>query len=191
MSKKFIFVLILIAVGMFGLAASRGGTPSPVKPQFSSLESMVGKPAPDFTLKDQNGKDFKLSSLHGRKVVLFFNEGIMCYPACWNQMAELGSDKKLNNDSVVSASIVTDTPDMWNEAFAKMPALRSGTILFDNPVKVSTAYGMLSLESSMHKGSKPGHTYIVVDQQGVVRYTYDDPKMGIRNDMIIDKINKS
>jgi cytochrome oxidase Cu insertion factor (SCO1/SenC/PrrC family) len=31
--------------------------------------------APDFTLRDANGKDFTLSSLHGHKVVLYFYRG--------------------------------------------------------------------------------------------------------------------
>ena len=32
----------------------------------------IGMKAPDFTLKDKNGNDFTLSSLLGKKVVLFF-----------------------------------------------------------------------------------------------------------------------
>jgi len=32
----------------------------------------VGKPAPDFSLKDQNGKVVQLSSLKGKKILLSF-----------------------------------------------------------------------------------------------------------------------
>jgi len=42
------------------------------KPQ---IESAAGKPAPDFTLKDQDGRDFSLSSLHGSPVLLIFYRG--------------------------------------------------------------------------------------------------------------------
>lgn len=35
----------------------------------------AGKPAPDFTLVDQNGKRVALSALRGRKVVLVFYRG--------------------------------------------------------------------------------------------------------------------
>jgi cytochrome oxidase Cu insertion factor (SCO1/SenC/PrrC family) len=42
------------------------------KPQVASA---VGKPAPDFTLKDQNGQDFTLSSLRGGPVLLIFYRG--------------------------------------------------------------------------------------------------------------------
>ncbi len=42
------------------------------KPQIASA---VGKPAPDFTLKDQDGHDFTLSSLRGSPVLLIFYRG--------------------------------------------------------------------------------------------------------------------
>jgi peroxiredoxin Q/BCP len=32
----------------------------------------VGDPAPDFTLKDQNGEDVTLSKLRGKRVVIWF-----------------------------------------------------------------------------------------------------------------------
>lgn len=188
-NKKFLLILVLLVIGMFGYAATRGGTPPPTKAEFSSLDSMVGKPAPDFTLKDQKGQQFKLSSMRGKKVVLFFNEGIMCYPACWNQIAALGSDEKLNTPSVIEASIVTDSPGTWDSAFKKMPELNKGTILFDTDTSVSNTYGMMSLPSSMHKGSKPGHTYVIIDSSGVIRYVKDDPDMGVRDTELDSQIN--
>jgi cytochrome oxidase Cu insertion factor (SCO1/SenC/PrrC family) len=42
------------------------------KPQIASAE---GKAAPDFTLKDQDGHDFTLSSLHGAPALLIFYRG--------------------------------------------------------------------------------------------------------------------
>ena len=156
----------------------------------SSLSAMVGKPAPDFTLQSLSGQTFTLSSLRGKKVVLFFNEGIMCYPACWNQMAALGTDKALNSDQVVSASIVVDSKDEWGSAIRKMPELGKGMILLDSSASVSNQYNMLSLPSSMHKGMKPGHTYVVIDQNGVVRYTKDDTAMGINDSVLESEVAK-
>lgn len=191
MSKKLVLLLVIIAVLMFGAASlvKTGSKESPIKKQ-QPLGSMVGKPAPDFSLQDQTGKNFKLSEMRGKKTVLFFNEGIMCYPACWNQMAALGTDVQLNNSSVLSASIVVDAPQHWGKAFRQMPDLAKGIVLFDTDKAVSEQYGMLSLESSMHRGSMPGHTYLIIDQQGVVRYTLDDPKMSIQNKTLVSELQK-
>lgn len=155
-----------------------------------NFSTLVGQPAPDFNLTSYNGQAVNLSSLRGKTVVLFFSEGLMCYPACWNQIAALGSDQALNNDKVTTASIVTDTPDEWAAAIKKMPAMGQETLLFDTDKVVSTAYGTLNLESSMHRGLKPGHSYVIIDANGIVRYTYDDPNMGVENDKLITEINK-
>ncbi len=42
------------------------------KPQITSAE---GKPAPNFVLKDENGKTFRLTSLRGQRVLLLFYRG--------------------------------------------------------------------------------------------------------------------
>lgn len=42
------------------------------KPQISSAEN---KQAPDFTLKDEHGKDFHLASMRGMRVLLIFYRG--------------------------------------------------------------------------------------------------------------------
>lgn len=185
MSKKFIVILLIAVIAVIGIAKATSSNKTsidhPIIASNTSLSAMVGKPAPDFSLNDQAGRPFTLSAMKGKAVILFFNEGIMCYPACWNQVAALGTDKNLNTDKIVTASVVVDTVSNWTTAFKKMPELGKETLLFDSDKDVSIQYGMLSLDSSMHKGSTPGHTYIIVDQNGIVRYVMDDTQMGIRN----------
>lgn len=41
----------------------------------AQIASVTHQPAPDFTLKDAEGKDFTLSSLRGHNVVLYFYRG--------------------------------------------------------------------------------------------------------------------
>src|SRR5690349_18899298 len=49
---------------------------APANAAATSDHAEVGKPAPDFTLKDLEGKDVKLSSFKGKTVVLeWFNPG--------------------------------------------------------------------------------------------------------------------
>lgn len=194
MSKKLALILIIIAGLMVGAAKLSDSNKTPGSGGQSTskgpLAAMVGKPAPEFTLKSHDGKEFRLSQQRGKKVVLFFNEGIMCYPACWNQMAALGSEPLFNSDKVVSASIVNDQAEEWTQAIKKMPELGKGTILLDTDRKVVNLYDMLNLPSSMHKGGMPGHTYLILDEQGIVRYTLDDPAMAIQNETLISELAK-
>lgn len=187
MTKKLMIMLIIIAGLMLAGTSLIDKSDKKETKTSDPLAAMVGQPAPDFSLMSYDGKFFNLSQQKGKKVVLFFNEGIMCYPACWNQMAAL---PELNSDSVVTASIVTDTADEWTQAVSKMPELGKGLILMDTGKQVSKKYGMLTLPSSMHRGSQPGHTYLILDRGSVVRYTLDDTKMGIQNDVLISELAK-
>jgi peroxiredoxin len=55
---------------------------------MAGKEIKVGDVAPDFTLKDHNGKEVKLSSLRGKKVVLGFHP-LAWTPVCAQQMKGL------------------------------------------------------------------------------------------------------
>lgn len=155
-----------------------------------NLNALIGKPALDFSLESYDGKIITLSQLKGKRVVLFFTEGLMCYPACWNQMVAFTKDPAFNNSDTVVLSISVDRKDEWQQAAAKMPELSKATVLFDSDKSVSNQYGVLNLTSSMHRGEFPGHTYIIVDKDGVVRYTKDDPQMAIRNTELKDELAK-
>ena len=154
------------------------------------FQSLIGSQAPDFTLESYDQGQVSLRKLRGKKVVLFFTEGLMCYPSCWNQMVAFGDDKTFNNSDTVTLSIAVDRKDEWGQAVEKMPELSRAIVLFDSDRKVSNDYGVLSLSSSMHKGQFPGHTYLILDKEGVVRFTYDDPQMGIRNDELKSELEK-
>jgi cytochrome oxidase Cu insertion factor (SCO1/SenC/PrrC family) len=61
-------LLLLVAAGAF-LAWELYHYPKP------QVASNVGKPSPDFTLPDQDGKPVTLSALRGAPVVLIFYRG--------------------------------------------------------------------------------------------------------------------
>ncbi len=153
-----------------------------------SFEQAVGKVAPDFALTNQNGETFKLSEYRGKNIVLFFNEGSMCYPACWNQIAALANDPRINNDETVAVSIVIDSKYEWDKILKSQPKLQKATILFDTDTLVSEIYDALDLESSMHKGSFPGHTYFIVNKEGIISFVLDDPNMAINNDVLASNL---
>lgn len=167
-----------------------GGHHGPSVTDESLFNSLVGKPAPDFALESYDGKQINLKDLKGKRVVLFFTEGLMCYPSCWNQMVAFAKDSAFNNNDTITLSISVDRREDWKEAIDKMPELSSAIVLFDTNKQVSNAYGVLSLGSSMHKGQFPGHTYLIVDRDGIVRFIEDDPQMGVRNDKLKTELEK-
>lgn len=169
-----------------GMASHHGG--SPMAANTAELNALIGKPLPNIQLSDKDGKTFTVGSLAGKNTVLFFNEGLMCYPACWNQMAAFGKDPRFNGKETQAVSVLVDSARDWQQAINKMPELASTMTMFDTGANASRQLGVLVTESSMHRGSLPGHTYIVIDKKGIVRYVFDDPNMAIANDMLAAKI---
>jgi len=207
MNKKTITTagIIIIAVLLLGYFLSRSSPQASVQNpdildnmhngqssasvDYAQLNSLVGKPLPNIELVDKNSKKYTNESLKGKNTVLFFSEGLMCYPACWNQIAQFGSDPRFTTDKIQVFSVLADSSNDWQKAIEKMPELAKANTLFDIGAVVSRKLGLLTLPSSMHRGSLPGHTYIVLDKEGVVRYINDDPNMAIWNDMLISKMS--
>ena len=181
--------VVVLALGYF-LFKGLSQNPSQNTTKSDSPDSLIGKPVPDIQLLDKDGKVHTAADFKGKNTVLFFNEGLMCYPACWNQIASFGSDERFNSDQVQAISVVVDSASDWQRAIAQMPQLAEATTMFDVNANASRRLGILMTASSMHKGSLPGHTYIVLDKDAVVRYVFDDPNMAIANDMLFSKIEE-
>lgn len=161
------------------------------KPSDSTVfNNLVGKKAPDFTLESFDGTKYALGELKGKNVLLFFNEGLMCYPACWNQVAAFGADIEFKKKNTVVLNINVDPKDEWKKAYDKMPELAKATVLLDTNRSVSQTYGVLTLPSSMHRGQFPGHSYVVVDKEGIIRFARDDEQMAVRNKELLSEIDK-
>ncbi len=162
-----------------------GGTPV----EATTFNDLVGKSAPDFTLESYDGKKITLSELKGKNVILFFNEGLMCYPACWNQIVAFGKDTELGKKAVI-LNITADPKNNWKQAINKMPELASATVLFDSNRQVSQQYGVLTLPSSMHKGQFPGHSYVLINKEGIIKFVRDDVSMAVRNSELTTELDK-
>ncbi len=192
--KQNIFLIIgvagfisLIAAGIFFFQGKGKSGGSVIENGQFRFNAAVGKKAPDFTLSDMEGNQVSLSSFLGKNVILFFNEGLMCYPACLDQVVELN---KLNAENAVAFSIVVDSSKQWVDAQKDLPYLKGAKVLFDAGAKVSRQYDTLTLDSSMHRGMFPGHTYYLIDKEGIVRYALDDPSMGNRNKELAAELSK-
>ena len=154
------------------------------------LDNLIGKPTPSFALADKDGKVYSSSELRGKNVILFFNEGLMCYPACWSQIVALAKDERLKDPNTVVLSVVVDPPEEWQKAVSKMPELAVATVVFDQGAVATKQFGMLTTTSSMHYGSLPGHTYVLIDKNGIVKHVFDDPNMAIHNGQLVAELGK-
>lgn len=76
-----------------------------------------GRPAPNFTLKDENGKQVSLSDFKGKVVLLDF-WGVHCGPCIYNLQNEIPEvHKKYKGKNMVFISIcVEDTESSWKDA---------------------------------------------------------------------------
>ncbi len=155
-----------------------------------ALNNLTNKQAPAFSFADRDGNVYSSENLRGKRIVLFFTEGLMCYPACWNQIIAFTKDARFKNSDALVLSVVVDSKEDWQKAINRVPELAQATVVFDTNSAASKQFGMLSAPSSMHSGSLPGHTYVIIDKQGVVRSVIDDPNMSVNNDKVFTEIQK-
>jgi peroxiredoxin Q/BCP len=98
-------------------ATVASGTPAATTTTTNG-EVTVGKPAPDFTAKDHNGAELKLSSLKGKPVVVYFYPKDET-PGCTTEAKDFRDQwKDFEKTGVTVIGISTDTPDS-HKGFAK------------------------------------------------------------------------
>lgn len=132
------------------------------KPQVAAN---AGKPAPGFTLKDQDGNDFTLSSQRGRKVLIVFYRGHWC-PYCMAQLKDLAANKaKFEKAGVRIVAISADAMEMARKVHEKA-VKREFTVLSDPDLKVIKAYGLFQ-EEGINKADIAIRTTVLVDENGV------------------------
>lgn len=126
----------------------------------------VGDVAPDFTLKDQNGKEVTLSDLRGKKVVLSF------HPMAWTsvckvQMQDLEKQKgDFDRLGVVALGLSVhsvSTKQAWAEAIG----VQETSLLADFRPQgdVAQAYGVFREKDDFSE-----RAVFIVDEEGVVRF---------------------
>jgi len=123
----------------------------------------TGAPAPDFSLLDGEGKQWKLSDQRGKVVVLLFYPGDET-PICTRQMCSVRD--RWEDYSATGAEVVgisTDSVDS-HQKFAEHHDLPL-RLLSDDAAKVANLYGARSLIPG-----KVARSVFVIDPQGTIRY---------------------
>jgi peroxiredoxin len=123
-----------------------------------------GDIAPDFTLKDQHNKDFKLSDFAGRRVLLSFHP-LAWTPVCAEQMKAIESRKAVFDElRTVAVGISVDSVPA-KHAWAKALGIKETRLLCDfwPHGAVSHALGLFREEEGFSERAN-----MVVDESGRV-----------------------
>ncbi|NMR21569.1 peroxiredoxin [Cellulomonas fimi] len=153
--------VVLLVVGLLVTFALLSAQPT---------SSAAARQAPDFTLPSTDGSSVSLADFRGEPVVLFFNEGAGC-DSCLLQMAEIEKDGGLAKAGITVLPIVMNTAEQIDPDRARF-GVRTPFLLDDGTV--SEQYGALG--TGMHEGL-PGHGFVLVDADGVQRWSGDYPSM--------------
>jgi len=128
------------------------------------MSNMVNEPAPDFTLKDGNGADWRLSDHRGKVVVLLFYPGDET-PVCTRQMCSVRDrweDYRETGAEVVGIS--SDSVES-HKKFAEHHELPL-RLLSDPDREVARQYGAISLIPG-----RVARSVFVIDAKGILRYS--------------------
>lgn len=136
--------------------------------------ALVGQPAPDFSLETTNGRQVSLADFKGRKpVLLYFSEGAGCQ-ACITQMKSIeGAQASFAHAGLSVVPIVMDSRE---DIIRAMKQFDVGTPFALDDGTVSKSYKTLG--TGMH-ADLPGHGFVLIDRQGVVRWAKNYPSMRV------------
>ncbi len=141
----------------------------------------IGKPAPEFNLKDQHQNNVSLSDFKGKNIILYFYPKAMT-PGCTVQACGLrDSQAELEKlDAVVLA--VSPDPVKSLQKFVQRDKLNF-TLLSDTEHTVAEMYGSWGLKKFM------GREYtgvlrntFIIDKKGVLRHIMDKVKTKTHHD---------
>jgi peroxiredoxin Q/BCP len=147
----------------------------------------AGRPAPDFTLADQNGAKVTLSKLKGSPVVLYFYPKDDT-PGCTKEACGFRDSFALYTRA--GARIFGVSPDSTSShaKFAKKFELPF-PLLADPDHKVCEAYGVWK-EKNMYGKKYMGveRTTFVIDPHGIVRNVFPKVKVQGHSEAVLDVI---
>jgi peroxiredoxin Q/BCP len=143
-----------------------------------------GTEAPDFTLPTQDGDPFRLSSLRGRPVVLYFYPKAST-PGCTTQAC--GVRDNIGEYERSGAAVVGVSPDPVKKVkkFHEDESLNF-TLLADEDHAVAEAYGVW-VEKSMYGRTYMGveRTTFVIDPDGVIEHVLEKVKPKTHDEQVL------
>jgi peroxiredoxin len=129
-----------------------------------SQEIEVGAEAPEFTLKDQDQKEVKLSDFRGKKNVVLGFYPLDWSPVCTNENKCFSTDLPKFNDANTEVLGVSVDSTWCHKAWADALGIKH-RLLSDMGGQVASKYGMYLADKFITKRAT-----VVVDKSGKVRY---------------------
>jgi peroxiredoxin len=126
----------------------------------------VGQTAPDFTLKDQNQKEVKLSDFAGKKRVVLMFYPLDWSPTCTQEHACFVNDMK-NFDTLEAEVLGVSVDSVWShKAYAEKMGIKYSLLADFHPK------GAMSEKYGVYLGEKgiTGRSIIIIDKQGKVAW---------------------
>jgi peroxiredoxin len=166
-------VAAVVIAGLFAIFSSSstgGSTGSDSAYPYAVGSPGPGETAPPMRLPSTDGGTFDLADLQGQRVMLYFQEGVMCQP-CWDQLRDIEARweefDRLGIDAVVS--ITSDPLDVLED---KVDLEGLDTPLLSDPgVEVSRTYE--ANEYGMMGDSMNGHSFVIVGPDGTIEWRGD------------------
>jgi peroxiredoxin Q/BCP len=146
-----------------------------------------GRPAPDFTLLDQEGKAVTLSALKGAPIVLYFYPRDDT-PGCTTEACAFRDAEADYQDA--GATVLGVSPDdvKSHGKFATKYNLRF-PLLADTETKVCQLYGVWK-EKSMYGRTYMGveRTTVLIDGEGLVRKVFPKVRVPGHSDAVLEAL---
>ncbi len=138
-------------------------TMTAANPAKETTPITAGTPAPDFTLPDQDKKEFKLSDYKGKKAVVLFFYPLDWSPTCTKENACFSQDLSRFGKYAEVAAVSIDS--VWShKAWQEKMGLKH-RLLADMHRKVTKEYGLY------HPGGNISQrATVIIDKQGVIAW---------------------
>lgn len=148
----------------------------------------VGKPAPDFSLQDQNGETVTLSALKGKNVIVYFYPKAMT-PGCTVQACGLrDANAELAAKNVISIGISPD-PFARLKKFEEKHDLNF-TLVSDEDHAIAEKYGVWGLKKFMGKEFMGIlRTTFIIDAKGNLAHIMDKFKTKTHDQDVLAWVN--
>lgn len=148
----------------------------------------VGEVAPDFTAKDQNGKDISLKDYRGKKVILYFYPKDLT-PGCTTESCDFRDNYSSLTSQGFEVIGVSADSEKSHQKFIDKHSLPF-TLIADTDKEVIKSYGAWGEKKFM------GKTYdgilrstFVIDENGKIAAVIDKVKTKAATEQVLEALN--